>query len=262
MRPSATVFTLALGSALLAGPTQAASDFSWRGRVAPGRTVEIKGVNGNVEATAATGADVEVTAIKKGRKSDPESVEIKVIEHAEGVTVCAVYPSSSSARPNECAPGDRGHMNTRNNDVSVHFTVRVPHGVRFAGRTVNGGVDVSGVDADVVASTVNGGIRAGSGGHVAAETVNGSITATMGKADWSGPLELRTVNGGITLDLPSDLSVEVKAETVNGSIETDFPLTVQGRVSRRRLSGTIGGGGRDLRLATVNGSIRLRKGGA
>lgn len=258
----AAILTLALGSALLAGPIQAASDFSWRGRIVPGQTVEIKGVNGDVEATAGTGAEVEVTAVKKGHKSDPASVEIKVIEHAEGVTVCAVYPSVSSTRPNECAPGEGGRMNTRDNDVSVHFTVRVPRGVRFSGRTVNGSVDVSGVDGDVAASTVNGGIRAASGGHVTAETVNGSITATMGKADWTGPLELRTVNGGITLDLPSDLSTEVKAETVNGSIETDFPLTVQGRVSRRRLSGTIGGGGRDLRLATVNGSIRLRKGGA
>jgi hypothetical protein len=142
--------------------------------------------------------------------------------------------------------------------VSVRFTVRIPQGIRFAGRTVNGGVDVSGVDADVVASTVNGGIRAASGGHVTAETVNGSITATMGKADWNGPLELRTVNGGITLDLPDDLSAEVKAETVNGSIETDFPLTVQGRVSRRRLSGTIGGGGRPPARDRKR-SIRLRK---
>jgi DUF4097 and DUF4098 domain-containing protein YvlB len=222
--------------------------------------VEIKGVNGDVEATAAAGAEVEVTATKKARKSDVASVEIKVIEHAEGVTVCAVYPSSSSTRPNECAPGEGGRMNTRDNDVSVHFSVRVPRGVRFAGRTVNGGVDVSGVDGDVVISTVNGGVHAASSGHVRAETVNGSIAATMGKADWTGPLELRTVNGGITLDLPGDLSTEVKAETVNGSIETDFPLTVQGRWSRRRLSGTIGGGGRDLHLETVNGSIRLRKG--
>ena len=46
---------------------------------------------------------------------------------------------------------------------------------------------------------------------------------------------------------------------MNGEIETDFPLTVTGRISRRHLSGTIGGGGRTLELETVNGSIQLRK---
>ena len=30
-------------------------------------------------------------------------------------------------------------MNVRDNDVTVTFTVHVPAGVRFAGRTVNGG---------------------------------------------------------------------------------------------------------------------------
>ena len=33
-------------------------------------------------------------------------------------------------------------MNVQNNDVRVHFTVQVPPGIRFAGRTVNGEVDV------------------------------------------------------------------------------------------------------------------------
>ena len=50
------------------------------------------------------------------------------------------------------------------------------------------------------------------------------------------------------------------AATVNGGIESDFPLTVTGRFGPRRVSGTIGGGGRDLRLETVNGGIHIRQG--
>ena len=49
---------------------------------------------------------------------------------------------------------------------------------------------------------------------------------------------------------------------MNGDIETDFPLTVTGKISRRKLEGTIGGGGRLLELSTVNGGIELRKAGA
>jgi hypothetical protein len=46
---------------------------------------------------------------------------------------------------------------------------------------------------------------------------------------------------------------------VNGSITTDFPLTVQGKWGPRKAHGTIGGGGRELSLETVNGSVELRK---
>jgi hypothetical protein len=228
--------------------------------VGPGQALEIKGVNGDIDAVAASGGQVEVLARKHGRRSDPAEVEIKVIEHAEGVTICAVYPSPSDDRPNECAPGDAGRMNTKNNDVNVDFTVRVPAGVRFVGRTVNGGIDADGLGGDVVARTVNGGINVSTSGNAQAETVNGSIKAAMGRADWTGGIEFETVNGSITLELPADTSAEVRASTVNGDIETDFPLTVRGKFSRRSLTGTIGSGGREMRLQTVNGGIKLRRG--
>ena len=85
------------------------------------------------------------------------------------------------------------------------------------------------------------------------------MDASFGRADWTGEIELKTVNGGIDLALPADASAEVRAQTVNGDIETDFPITLHGRVSKRRLSGTIGGGGRQLALETVNGGIEIRK---
>jgi len=36
-------------------------------------------------------------------------------------------------------------------------------------------------------------------------------------------------------------------------------MTVTGTVSKRRLNGTVGAGGRDLLLETVNGSVQLRR---
>jgi hypothetical protein len=236
----------------------AAEDFQWRGRVAAGKTVEIKGVNGAIEATAADGDEVEVTANKRGRRSDPGSVRIEAIEHAGGVTVCAVYPDVDGRR-NECRPGEAGRMSTRDNDVNVYFTVRIPRGVTFAPRTVNGDVEATDLEGDVDARTVNGSVQVSTSGHAQAQTVNGSIRARAGRADWTGDAEFKTVNGSITVTLPSSTAADVRAETVNGEIETDFPLTVTGRFSRRRLSGTIGGGGRALELETVNGSIHLRK---
>lgn len=259
MRSRSALGVMALAAAL-AAPSARGEDFHWSGAVAPGKVIEIKGVNGGIDAGPASGGQVEVTARKTGRRSDPADVEIKVVEHGEGVTICAVYPTPYSERPNECRPGAGGRMSTRDNDVKVEFTVRVPEGVRFVGRTVNGGVEAQGLTADAEVYSVNGGVTVASSGLARAETVNGSITASMGRADWTGPLELKTVNGSITVELPATVSARVEAKTVNGGIETDFPLTVTGRIGPRRLSGTIGNGGRELVLETVNGAIHLRRG--
>ncbi|MDQ3806034.1 MAG: DUF4097 family beta strand repeat-containing protein [Acidobacteriota bacterium] len=249
------------GYAAVPPAARQSGDFRWRGALAAGRVIEVKAINGRVEAAPASGGEVEVVAVKRARRSNPGDVRVEVVEHAEGVTICAVYPSPDGNQPNVCAPGEGGHMSVRNNDVEVSFTVRVPAGVRFRGKTVNGDVEATGLTADVDAATVNGSINVSTAGLARAKTVNGSITAAMGRADWSDGLEFKTVNGAIELSLPASLSAEVEAETINGDIQTDFPLTVTGRFSKRRLTGTIGGGGRELRLKTVNGSVHIRRAG-
>jgi hypothetical protein len=252
-----TLLPVVAGLVLVPRGAPAQGEFHWKGKIAPGKAIEIKGVNGDVRAVAGSG-EVEVTAVKHARRSDPNDVKIEVVQHEEGVTICAVYPSDGR-RENTCEAGDNGHMNVRDNDVSVDFTVRVPEGVRFVGRTVNGEVGAANLASDVDANTVNGSIRISTSGYAEAQTVNGSIDASLGRAAWSEALEFRTVNGAITLNLPANLSTEVRAKTVNGDIQTDFPLMVTGRLGPRSLRGTIGSGGRRLALETVNGSIRLRK---
>jgi DUF4097 and DUF4098 domain-containing protein YvlB len=248
--PLLAVFTFATGVSPLA-----AQDFEWRGRITAGDEIEIKGVNGDVIAEFTSGSEVVVTAVKRSRRSDPDVVDIEVIEHSGGITICAVYPSGD--RPNECASGSRGRMNTRNNDTRVHFTVRVPAGVRFVGRTVNGDVEAIGLESEVEAVTVNGDVEVTTTEQAVANTVNGSIRASIGST--SGGVEFETVNGSITLDLPEESNVDLHASTVNGSIDSALPITVSGRFSRRSLQGRIGDGGTRLDVSTVNGSIRLRR---
>lgn len=256
--------TRALVGMLLAGfaATAAAqgADFHWTGKLAPGQRLEIRGVNGDVRATAATDDQVTVTAHKRARHSDPDDVKIEVVPFAGGVAICAVYPTSARAHEeNSCEPGDSWHSSTENNDVRVDFTVAVPKGVEFDGQTVNGEAEAEGLTANVTLATVNGGIQLSTTGYAEARTVNGSIVATLGRADWTGPVEFTTVNGGITLNLPATLNTDIRAETLNGDIDSDFPMTVSGRFGPRRVRATIGSGGRTLELKTVNGSIRLRK---
>jgi hypothetical protein len=145
-------------------------------------------VNGSVRALPSDDGSVHREATRRTRQSDPESVRIEVVERDEGVTVCAVYPTpEGSRRENTCRPGG-GPMNVQENDVQVDFVIRVPAGVRFAGSTVNGEIDVEGLRSDVEAATVNGGVNMQTTGFVSRAT---------------------TVNGGIVLEVPADLNARI-----------------------------------------------------
>src|SRR5215216_2504455 len=106
--------TAAAATFLLAPSIAVAQDFRWHGAIPRGQSIEIKGVNGDVRAEPAGGNEVEVVADKQARRDDPASVQIQVVPHNGGVTICAVYPSRQGT-PNECRPGDGGRMNVQNN---------------------------------------------------------------------------------------------------------------------------------------------------
>ena len=237
-------------------------EFRWNGPVAQGQTVEIKGINGRITAEPAPGNEVQVLAVKSSRRSDVNSVQVKVVQHSRGVTICALYPNESG-EVQECesdsTPRQRsGNGNVKNNDVTVDFTVKVPARVSFVGKTVNGEISANQLTGNVVAKTVNGGITISTTGYAEATTINGGISARVGDGQWSNAVNFSTLNGGINLDLPANLSTDVEAETLNGQINSDFPINLTTLKDRRHLRGRIGAGGRELLLKTLNGSINLR----
>jgi hypothetical protein len=256
-------FAIALAAlALTAIPAAAQREetFRWSGQLAGDRTLEVRGLNGDIEARASSGSMVEVVAVKHGDDDDPRAVDVEVIEGAGGIQVCAVYPGKRGGRISTCRDDDDDRDDEMDNDVVVDFTISVPAGVVFDGSTVNGGIDVTGLRGETRVSTVNGGIEVASSGTVEAHTVNGSIRASTGAASWSGTLDFQTVNGSITLTLPANAAAIVSAQTVNGGFSSDFPLTVEaGEWGPKRISGTIGSGGGRLELETVNGGISIRK---
>lgn len=239
-----------------AEPAAGAPDFRWRGHVAEGRTVTVRGVNGSITATRGSG-DVVVEAVRTARRDDPGEVTIEVVEDREGILVCAVYPSGWFGE-NRCARGRSYRMKPGRNDVKVAFRVSLPDGVHLHARNVNGAVRATGLSGDVTAVSVNGHVTAESAGGVSARTVNGRIDAALGAVS-GRDLSFRTVNGGVRLALPDGVDADLSIKTVNGGIDSDFPVTVRGRWGPRSASGRLGEGGRSIDVATVNGGIELRR---
>lgn len=237
--------------------------FTWSGAIQAGHSVYVRNLNGSVRVEAGTGDKVEVRAEKSWRRGNPDDVKITVKQVGSGngdVLVCALWNDRSSCDEDGYHSHSDGWRDRDDrNDVSVEFTVRLPAGVKVDASTVNGSVRVDGATSDVVAHTVNGSVEAySSGGAVSARTTNGDVEVRAAKLDIDHS-EFSTVNGTVTVALPASVDADVDMRTVNGSLTSDFPLTVQGSFNPRRLHATLGKGGPNLRLSTVNGSIRLRK---
>jgi hypothetical protein len=238
-------------------PRTSAARWRYGAKLAPKRWVWIHNSNGSVHVEPAKGDSLEVTAVKSSHRSDVASVQVVAVPYDSGVAICAMAAGSEA----RCEPGGDFKMSPlRHNDVAVEFTVHVPHGVAVGATTVNGGVHVRGASAPIRAVTVNGDVDAETAaGPVEAVTVNGSVRAHLHGFAASGAVKLVTVNGSVTAELPAQLDAVVEATAVTGSIHSDYPLAATGRLLGHKLAGTLGAGGREVTLHTVNGSITLKK---
>lgn len=251
---AATVITLATGSNSWAGGTEKHQEWNWKGPVPAAAKLTLHGINGSIEATPASGNQIEIVADKHAKKHDPSEVEIKVVQDSDGITICAVYPHGGSP----C--GDRGERHVRSDsDVQVDFTVRVPAGVAFSANTVNGGITAHALNGRVTARTVNGTCDIETSQSGEATTVNGGVRAVLGHVKADDRLKFETVNGNITLLMPEGVGARLQGGTVNGSIRTDYPVTVSGKWGPKSFDSTIGGGGARVSANTVNGSIQVRR---
>jgi hypothetical protein len=198
--------------------------------------------------------------LRKGSDSDRE-LFIEVVEYSDGVTICAVYAKDKT--PGRCHRGgvssESNNWKWGGNRAKLTFDVQVPRGVRFHAMTTNGAVHCVRLESVVEAATTNGDVEVSTSEWASAKTTNGGVRVSMGNAKWSGELEEETTNGSVNVALPASAEFKVDAATTNGGISTEFPISVQGKFNSKSLSGTVGGGGRDLKLATTNGGIELKK---
>jgi hypothetical protein len=227
--------------------------FHWQGKLAPDQLVTIKNINGVIEANGTAGDQVDVTAEKSGAQAD--QVQIKVQQTSSGVTLCAIYPGNDS----DSCDSHWHSNNVRGDKAKVDFHVSVPRNLRFDAENVNGSVTAQDMGRPVHASSVNGGVHVSTASWAEASSVNGSVECSMGSTDWSGRLKIDTVNGSVKLALPADANTEVKFSSVNGHLNSEFPITISGVFGSHSAHGTIGNGGRELTVETVNGSVELTK---
>lgn len=226
--------------------------------VPAGGRFELINVNGRITAEPTDGKEVIVEGLRsaKGRSDEAAKELLAKLEIREEVGGSTVRVESRPPRMS----GFGGH--------EIQWTVKVPKGLTVDLRTVNGGVRIDGLSGEIHARTTNGGVK---GQNIIAETieassVNGGVEIELGAPlDSTDSIEMTTVNGGVSLHMPSESKATITARAVNGGVRVnDLDIKRDDEDSReserkRRLNGTLNGGGAKVNLSTTNGGVRLSR---
>jgi DUF4097 and DUF4098 domain-containing protein YvlB len=216
--------------------------------------VSLGNINGSVRVEAWDRNEVKVDAVKWAYRRDRlDEAKIVVRSDVNAIHIETDYPQRS-----QTFTDGEGRIN---NPATVEYTLTVPRTARIDSiELINGNLDIDGISGDVRASSINGRVS----GHelmgvVQLSTINGKVEAMFGHLNESKAISLGSVNGPVSLMIPSDANAELKASTVHGGISNDFGLPVRrGDYVGRDLAGQLGQGGARIKLGNVNGSITIR----
>jgi ribonuclease PH len=210
--------------------------------------IGLDNVNGAVRVTVWDRAEVKLDAVKRSKRTeDLEAVKIEIESKPDRLQIHTRYPD---------AKGWFGRR--RENSTSVEYTLTVPLSTRLDKvSSVNGTVDIDGVRGEVEASTVNGGLKAlGLAAAAELSSVNGGIKAGFDRLDGVKSVSLKTVNGGVELDLPAEANADLSASTLNGGISGDVPANKNWPIGSE-VKTRLGEGGTKIQVSSVNGGLRF-----
>lgn len=215
--------------------------------------VNLGNINGGVKIKVWDRAAVQVDAIKKAyRRERLTEAQIEVTATEENIRIKTEYPERNQTW------NDKHY----DNPAIVEYTLTVPRkAILESIELVNGPLDIDGVEGNVKASAINGPVTArGLMGEARLTTVNGQLQATFTQLEETKPISLASVNGNLTVVIPSDSNASLRASTVHGSIRNDFGIQVKhGEYVGHNLDAQIGNGGPRLKLTNVNGTISITR---
>jgi len=218
--------------------------------IADGGRLELINVNGRITAEVGDGPETEVKAERIARATSDEAARELL-----GKLDMREEASSSRVRIEVRAP----RMNIRGGH-ELRWTIKVPKGVNVDLRTVNGGVRLTGLQGEIRARATNGGVTGKSLSATAldAPVTNGGIDIALDSLPSTGTVDVKSVNGGISLTLPREARADLTARCVNGGISVSgLDLQREGEQSRRRVAGKLNGGGARVTVETTNGGVRI-----
>lgn len=194
--------------------------------------VTLENIGGKADADTKSG-NVTVMGAKNGANAETVSGDVKVVDVENGA-----YCKTASG-------------NVHASNVSGNADLNC----------VSGDVTAENIRGDVEADTVSGSVRLlniSGADVVKGKTMSGN-TIYQGDINPSGRYALEAHSGRVEVTIPSDSAFDLTASTFSGTIDTEFKVIISGTVSKKKISGSVNGGGADVALKTFSGNIYLKK---
>ncbi|MDX2185644.1 MAG: hypothetical protein SFV32_01830 [Opitutaceae bacterium] len=255
---------LVLGSVVLLSHASAgvSDTIEHRQAFAANGAVTLVNTNGSITISTWEKPEIEVLATRKAKSQEAlTKIEVEFEATEKNAKIRSVMPKNS-------------------NNASVDYVVKVPAGVTFekiyntngnieaagisgdlVAHTVNGKVELENVSGAIDVETVNGNIRVEQANKtVHAHTVNGSIHISFTQVAPKSDVKAGSVNGSVTIAVPTDASVTLKATTKNGGVDNNLGLAKAKRsFGGTSFEGKLGEGAATVEVETVNGSVDFKK---
>lgn len=231
----------------------------------------VQNIWGNVRVRQGRAGEIVVSAVetRSGQttadfEKSRQQLWLETVASSEGVSLRVEHPDRIERR-DVC----EGCL------LAYQFDIAVPPDALVDVHTVTDGrVDVSGVRGPVNAGNVNGAVVVSGVSECSnIESVNGTLEVTFSHAP-STNCNLKTINGAITVALPSGTGLDAILDLGHGQIESEFDVdavAVPAKVEKsheqdywryrvQQSAGLrVGAGGPTFTFASLNGDVRILK---
>lgn len=234
--------------------------------------LEVSNIWGDVRVRPGKAGQI-VVSVKEDRRAanqrnfdrSLELIQLNVEADDDSVYLRVGNPEERWSQTNQC----------RDCRVEYQFDIEVPPDAVLDVSTVNdGAIDVSSIRGVVNAGNVNGPVYVESIQNCQEiRTVNGPVNVSFAVAPRKD-CSFMTVNGDVTVTVPSDGALEVSADLFNGDIYSEFTVEPMSRATEvervnkkgknkfvlKKSSGfRIGTGGPLYSVKSMNGDLSIRK---
>lgn len=241
-------------------------------KIGAGGELDLANLSGDIIVKRGSGGAIqlEVVKIAHGRSAADARemlalVSVDIQERGSRAEVRAVYPRHLER--------NRG---SRNVNVSVHYNVTAPEGIRIGAHTLSGNITVTDIKGDLNLSSLSGDVKIFNGARVmtakstsgdveianlrseialAVSTVSGDLLIRQSRVP---RMEIGTVSGDLVI---TDVECErIEANALSGDLVFNSPLARNGRYELNSHSGVIrvvptGNTGFELVANSFSGSI-------
>lgn len=233
-------------------------------------TLQLSLVTGSISVMGYSGKEVIIDASTKNsnqggaKEKNSESNGMKRISPTSGGLEITAKEQNNTIKVSS------GYINK-----AVHLSIKVPTRFSLKLSTVNqGDIVVENVNGELEITNVNGKILLTNiSGSAVANTINGNLVANF-KETVANPMAFSTLNGNVDVTFPPTIKANFKLKSDQGEIFSDFDMDIESsrpKATRTEkdglykvsiedwVYGKINGGGPEVMMKNMHGSIYIRK---